>query len=192
MNKIKVLLIEDDPFWQESIKALINLHKDIELVQILSTKDEALTAKLCGIDVVLLDIGLTRTELDGIEVAKSYYEKGYENIIMLTSFNEHYIIAKAFEHGAMNYITKSSCADIPQYIRDTFHRRIFLHSDVSKIMINQFRNERKLRVLTPTEREIYDLRERGMNRAEIANYLFKSVETVKKQIKKIQCKIKQQ
>lgn len=190
MNKIKVLLVEDDLFWQENITALINLHNDIELVQILSTKDEALTAKLCGIDVILLDIGLTRAELDGIEVAKSYYDKGYENIIMLTSFNEDYIIAKAFEHGAMNYITKSSCADIPQYIRDTFHQRIFLHSDVSRIIVDQFRNERKLRVLTPTEREIYDLKERGMNRAEIAKYLFKSVETVKKQIKKIQSKIK--
>ncbi|MMZ48162.1 Transcriptional regulatory protein LiaR [compost metagenome] len=189
MTIINVLLIEDDPFWQENIAELLRLHEDINVVRTISSKEEALRADLCHVDVVLLDISLSKNELDGIDVARQYSAQGYQNIIMLTSYNEDHIIAEAFEYGAINYITKSSCMDIPDFIRDTFFDRIRLHSDVSKTMIREYRTERKLRILTPTEREIYDLKKRGMNKVQISQVLYKSVETIKKQIRSIKQKL---
>ncbi|WP_408634798.1 sigma factor-like helix-turn-helix DNA-binding protein [Paenibacillus zanthoxyli] len=51
------------------------------------------------------------------------------------------------------------------------------------------RKERKLRILTPIERELFDLREKGMSRTQIANVLHKSASTIKNQYRMIRSKL---
>ena len=74
-------------------------------------------------------------------------------------------------------------------IRDAYHDKVSLHSDSSSVVINELKMERKLRVLTPEEREVYKLKERGLTKSEIAEKLFRSYETIKKYYKSIKSKI---
>lgn len=190
MVKIKVMILEDDPVWRKSISDYIEKENDITVVDQASTKEEALQASLFY-DVALLDLKLSDDDeiLSGLDVASQLYDRGLKKIIMLTSWDETDIILESFDSGAINYVTKSSYRDIPDIIREAYHDKISLHSDVSNLVVHELKKERKLKILTPTEREVYDLQEKGLSKPQIAQQLFKSVETVKKQLKFIKRKI---
>lgn len=116
---IRVLLVEDDPFWQESISNDLSKEQDITVTGVVSTKEEAVEAvKASEIDVILMDINLTENNLDGIEAAKEIKRIGTYNIIMLTSLNDKDVVIQSFKQGAVNYITKSSYKDILNAIRE--------------------------------------------------------------------------
>ena len=191
MKEIKVMLVEDDPFWQHNIVQDINREPDIKVTKIAINKQEATAAvQSSEFDVILLDICLTKHELDGLELVNELQKEKKIPIIMLTSLDKKEVILSAFDYGAVNYITKSSCKDIVRAIREASTGNVSIHSDVSPILTAELRKERKLRVLTPVEREIYDLQERGFSKAEISKTLFKSIDTLKKQVKKIREKLK--
>ena len=61
--------------------------------------------------------------------------------------------------------------------------------ELVKYVVKELKKERKIKVLTPTERDVYELKEKGLSRKQIAEKLYKSVETVKKQLKVIRSKI---
>ena len=98
---------------------------------------------------------------------------------MLTSWDEEEVILKAFDKGAMNYVNKTSYRDIPRVVREAFANKVSIHPDVSSVVINALTTERKISVLTPSERQVYTLKEKGLNKVQIADVLFKSVETIK-------------
>lgn len=192
MNKINVMLVEDDPVWTDCISSFIAREQDINVISCTANKEQALQSyRAIQVDVALVDVMLSPNLCDGLDVAFELKQAGLDNIIMLTGINEREIILDAFDKGAVNYITKTSFKDIPQAVREAFNESVAVHSDVSNVIVSELKKERRLnRILTPIEREVFDLRERGMNRAEIAGRLYKSVETVKKQIKRIEVKIR--
>ncbi|UUZ79695.1 response regulator transcription factor [Paenibacillus sp. P26] len=188
MYKIKVMLVEDDPFWQQTLAADLNELEDIEVVYTAATKEEACGAAETGdIDIVLMDINLTENRLDGLEAARELALSARNDlkIIMLTSLQEKEIIIKSFQHGAKNYITKSSYKDIVQAIRDTYAGKPAIHADAAPVLVKEI----QLSQLTPAEREIYDLKEAGMNKTQISEMLHKSVNTIKSQLKSIRNKL---
>ena len=189
MNKINVLLVEDDPFWQKNLANDLINEEDLEVIGVVDSKSEVLPIlHEQHVDVVLLDIHLT-DGLEGLEIAKMIKEKSKAKIIMLTSLDEREIIIDAFANGADNFICKKSYKDIVSAIREAHNNRVFIHADVSNVITTALAKERKLRILTPVERELYDLNEKGMNRNQIAKYLYKSAHTVKSQLRKIREKL---
>ena len=190
MERIKVMLVEDEEFWRENIIFELKQVPDIEVTIIAASKFEALE-KFCPskVDVALVDLCLTKHQFDGLEIVKALTERDLEKIIVLTSIQEKEIILKAFDCGTLNYITKSSCKDIVAAIREAYHNRVSIHSDVSNVLINALKRERKVKVLTSIEREVYELKEQGLNKRQIAQKLYKSVETIKSHMKIIKSKI---
>lgn len=192
MNKINVMLVEDDPVWIDCISSYIEREQDIAVVSQPVSKEEAIQFFQQGkVDVALVDIMLSPNCYDGLDTAFELKQMGLSNIIMLTSLNEKEVILDAFDKGAINFITKTSFMDIPQAIREAYNQNAGVHPDASYVLLSELKKERQLnKILTPTEREVYDLKEKGMNKAEIAKQLFYSVETVKKQIKRIHSKMR--
>lgn len=192
MQQVRVMLVEDDKVWMKCLKNYIEKEQDILIVKQAYTEEEALQGNIEEIDVVLLDVTLTPEDnnLDGLEVANKLTKKGFHKIIMLTSWDEKEIILEAFDNGAINYVTKNSYKDIPKVIREAFYDKNCLHSDVSAVLVGALKTERKARVLTLSEREVFYLKESGHSKAEIAKKLFKSAETIKKQLQKIYSKLK--
>lgn len=191
MCPIKLMVVEDDPVWMKCVCEYVEKEKDITVVKQAYTKEQAIQINNKQVDIVLMDLSLTRDEADlsGIAVARELYSKGIKKIIMLTSWEETDAILESFDIGAINYVTKTSYRDIPKAVRDAYEGKVSLHSDVSPILVKELKKERKIKVLTPTERDVYELKEKGLSRKQIAEKLYKSVETVKKQLKIIRSKI---
>ncbi|MGN4740488.1 response regulator transcription factor [Bacillus cereus group sp. MYBK227-1] len=192
MSNIRLMIVEDDPVWMKCLCNYIGKESDIIIVKQIYTKEEAFQVSCNDIDVVLLDLTLSENDenLSGLEVANELYNRGLKKIIILTSWDEKEIILEAFDKGAINYVTKLSYRDIPKVIREANCSKVSLHSDVSTVLINEIKTERKIKVLTPSEREVYKLKEQGLNKNQIATILYKSIETIKKQIQMINKKLK--
>ncbi|MEI2393548.1 response regulator, partial [Priestia megaterium] len=113
-KNIKVILVEDDPFWQKNISMYIEKEADdIEVIKIVDSKEKVLEIleNESQIDIVLMDINLTAANLDGIEIIE-ILSKQKIKAIALTSISEQDVIVDSFESGAVNYINKSSIYDI--------------------------------------------------------------------------------
>ncbi|MFP7176506.1 response regulator transcription factor [Priestia filamentosa] len=190
-KNIKVVLVEDEEFWQENICKYIEKETDdIKVVEIATCKEEMLEVidRENDIDVVLMDINLTGANLDGIEIIEILSRRGIQTIA-LTSISDDDVIINAFEVGAINYITKSSIFDIISSIYDAVEGKSKIHYDASGALLSRMQEEKKMRLLTSSEREVYTLQKKGYSRAKIAEHLFKSVSTVKKQIQSIRKKL---
>lgn len=188
MEKISVMIVEDDVFWQKQLATDLGKEKDIEVVFVASLKEQAVdAAQLLNPDIILLDVHLTHLQYDGLDIAKEIFRTGKvsSKVIILSSESNKDVIVKAFQHGATNYLTKSSLGDILQAIREAFRDNSSIHPDVAHII----RNELRLMVLTPTEREVYDLYLKGFNKTQISESLQKSFNTIKTQWKSIKSKL---
>ncbi|KWU56912.1 response regulator transcription factor [Priestia aryabhattai] len=185
------MIVEDDLVWMQSISDYVQKDNDIIVVEQAYNKEEALQVDCTHVDVVLLDLSLSIDDenFSGLEVASYLYKKGLKKIIMLTSWDEKDIILESFDTGVVNYITKTSYRDIPNAVREAYKGKVNIHSDVSNVLIGELRKERKIKILTPTEREVYTLKEQGLNKAQIADKLYKSIETIKRQLRIIKGKM---
>ncbi|PEZ51270.1 LuxR family transcriptional regulator [Priestia megaterium] len=181
-KNIKVILVEDDPFWQKNISMYIEKEADdIEVIKIVDSKEKVLEVveNESQIDIVLMDINLTAANLDGIEIIE-ILSKQKIKAIALTSINEQDVIVESFESGAVNYINKSSIYDIILAIREAVEGRNQIHSDAAGALLVKMREEKKLRSLTSSEREVYNLEKKGYKKRDIAEHLFKTIDTIKK------------
>ncbi|MEH7361313.1 response regulator transcription factor [Priestia megaterium] len=181
-KNIKVILVEDDPFWQKNISMYIEKEADdIEVIKIVDSKEKVLeiVKNESQIDIVLMDINLTAANLDGIEIIE-ILSKQKIKAIALTSINEQDVIVESFESGAVNYINKSSIYDIILAIREAVEGRNQIHSDGAGALLVKMREEKKLRSLTSSEREVYDLEKKGYKKRDIAEHLYKTIDTIKK------------
>jgi two-component system response regulator DevR len=70
-------------------------------------------------------------------------------------------------------------------VRDAYNEQSSIHSDVASIM----RQEIQLMSLSPMEREVFDLRQAGLSKSQIAERLHKSANTIKTQMKSIRDKL---
>ncbi|GAB1779571.1 response regulator transcription factor [Priestia megaterium] len=181
-KNIKVILVEDDPFWQKNISMYIEKEADdIEVIKIVDSKEKVLEVveNESQIDIVLMDINLTAANLDGIEIIE-ILSKQKIKAIALTSISEQDVIVDSFESGAVNYINKSSIYDIILAIREAVEGRNQIHSDAAGALLGKMREEKKLRSLTSSEREVYNLEKKGYKKSDIAERLYKTIDTIKK------------
>lgn len=183
-----MLLVEDDPIWQQGLSAFLNAEPDIEVTALAGTKEQALDQfRSAEPDVVLMDINLSDNRLDGLEAAKEILrvEGRSASVIMVTSLEEKGLVLQAFRSGAANFISKTSYKDIAQAVRDAHANRSGIHPDAAA----SIRKEIRLMALTPSERELYDLREQGLSKTQISSQLNKSLNTIKTQWKSIKQKL---
>ncbi|RUT31824.1 response regulator transcription factor [Paenibacillus zeisoli] len=189
MSVIRIMLVDDDPFWRENISADLADEPDIEVKAIAATKKEAIDmASKYELDIILMDINLSENNLDGLEAVEQILRlPGREQvkIIMLTSITDAEVVMKSFRLGALNYINKSSLQDMLHAIREAHLGRAAIHSDAARIM----RSEVQLMELTSSEREVFDLRKNGLSKRQISEQLHKSTNTIKSQLRSIKNKL---
>lgn len=192
MEVITVMILDDERSWREHIEGLLAKEKDIQVIHSYADEAAALRALQNQVpNIVLLDIMLSKHQYNGIEAAGRINRLApTSKIIMLTSLcTDRQRILSAFDNGAINYIGKESYKDIPSAIREAYRNRISIHPDSSAVIIQEIRRERKLRVLSPAERKVQDLRDEGKTRRQIASSLFTTVDNIKKHIYNIKKKL---
>ncbi|MFZ5987844.1 MAG: response regulator [Bacillota bacterium] len=188
MDNIRVLLVEDDPVWVRNLTKFLSRQKDILVIGVASSKEEAIRlAQSLEFDVILMDINLDKNKYDGIYAAMEILEIKKAKIIMLTCIMEDSVITNSFAAGAVNYVSKENYQDIPNVIRMAYKNKSPIEA-----LLNEFsrlKKEEQLKDLSPCEREIFDLIEQGYTRSQIEEKLLKTRNTLKVQIKKILSKL---
>ncbi len=106
MNKIKVLIIDDDINFVNDVKQYFSSHAVIEVSSVaVNGKDGLKYLENREYDLVLLDLILP--EMDGISLLEELNQKDIDvNIIILTSYNSPWIIRKVSSLGIRYFMLK--------------------------------------------------------------------------------------
>lgn len=188
MEKIKIILVEDDPDWIRIMTDFINNCDDLEICAVANTKEQAV--KVVGVtpaDVVLMDINLSENKQDGVLAALEILQQYQIKIVMLTSLNIPEIITDSFTAGAIDYVLKDNYSQLPAIIR-----RVANETTPMEILLKEYsrlKREEQLQTLTTAEREVFELLEAGYTLEQIENKLYKTHNTLKTQLKKILSKL---
>ncbi len=102
-NRIRVLIVDDEPLARRGIRQLLEPEKDFEIVGEAANGREAVSAieKLAP-DLVFLDIQMPL--LDGFSFIKKIGAENLPEIVFVTAYDEHAI--RAFEVNALDYLLK--------------------------------------------------------------------------------------
>ena len=180
-EKIKVLIVEDEPLIAEGIKMHLSntnfsvvgmAYDDEEAIQLLQTK---------MLDIVILDVNL-ESEKDGIQIAEYINKSCPMPFIYLTSYSDK---------GTMNRAKNTSPAG---FIVKPFNKKTLLALEIAVSNFTAINNQhvpnlslvkinRELSVpLSDREFELLQLLYDGKNNQEICEILFIAMNTVKRHI----------
>lgn len=180
---IKVLICDDDSLIRESLKLLLPLKADIEIVGVAEDGEEAIN--ICtkeNVDVALLDIRMPK--VSGVEAVKKIVSTSNTKCLILTTFDEEDYINEAIEYGAKGYILKNSTPEqIAQSITSVYNNTIVMNENV----LNKFQgksNQTQFNKYEFTEREkdIIIAISEGLSNKEISKKLFISEGTIRNYI----------
>ncbi|MCX7747843.1 MAG: response regulator transcription factor [Clostridia bacterium] len=132
MEKIKVLIVDDQVILRDGLKTILETEEDIHAVGTAGNGLEALEfLQSTQSDIVLLDIRMP--QMNGVECTKAIKEK-YPHIIvlMLTTFDDEEYIINALNFGASGYLLKDINADkLVQFIRDAISGGLVMPSKIA-------------------------------------------------------------
>lgn len=186
---INLLIADDDSLIRESLKIIIGMDKDFNIVDCVENGLKAV--EICineNVDVALLDVRMP--VLNGVQSVKEINEKTNVKCIILTTFDEDEYIMEAIKNGAKGYILKNNS---PEKIKDTI-RMVYSGNTVMQDVVLEkvqkgLSEERKSKINTSIfserELEIMEAISLGLANKEIAAKLFISEGTVKNYITSI-------
>lgn len=103
MERIRVLIVDDEPLAREGILMRLKPETDIEVIGECRNGREAVSSILRDApDLVFLDIQMPR--MDGFAVVEAIGSKRMPHVIFVTAYDEHAL--RAFEVHALDYLLK--------------------------------------------------------------------------------------
>lgn len=198
MDRIRVLIAEDERMTREALARLFQLEEDIEVVGQAADGDEAIRmARDLKPDVLLTDINMPAKT--GIEVTQIVKQEMPEiGIVILTIYHDDSNVFQAIKAGATGYVLKDSPPEESIAAIRAIHRGdSLLHPSIAARVLAEFNRVSALRTANMesfrelTDREIEVLKEvaTGKRNREIAERLFISEKTVKNHISNILFKL---
>lgn len=185
-----ILIVDDDSLIRESLKILLELHEDMEVIATGKNGQEALEiVRSNNIDLILMDIRMPI--MDGVQATKEIKAIREDiKIIILTTFKDDEYIKEALSHGAEGYILKNQSSDsIVEVIRsvlkgNTVYQKEVMNS-LTEILQTRESDEKIDIDLTEKERQIMALVGQGYSNKEIASELFLGEGTVRNYITRL-------
>ena len=202
MDKIQVVLVDDQVLFVESLQTVLELRaNDIEVAGVAHDGKSGLEVIRSTLpDVVLMDVRMPG--MDGVEATRLLHQELPDiKVVMLTTFDDDIYVREAMEYNAVGYILKNiPSTDLINSIRAVRNGTIQLSAGVmdkivTKNPTNRSLNEQKTpeaidpAVFSRREREVLYLLSKGLDNTAIAGHLFIAEQTVKNQISKIYSKI---
>ncbi len=187
-SRIRVYLVEDQALLRESLRAMLELEAEVEVVGETEDAEQALRElESLAVDLVLMDIRLP--SMDGIEATRLLKERrGAPKVMILTSYDDEYLGA-SLEAGAAGYILKSCTRrQLVRAMWAVYQGQVRIdHSLTSNLVreLAELRKTHRASLLTPRQVEILKLVASGTRYKEIASELFINERTVHRETRAI-------
>ena len=190
MNRIRVVLADDQTIVREGLRALLETDPNIHVVAEAENGEQA-----CELveqhqpTIVLMDVRMPG--LNGVEATKRIKQTFPSTVILiLTTFDDDAYILNALANGAAGYLLKDINAEkLIGAIHDAVNGSLILPSaiaaKISSHVVNQKPPEIRMEAYTPRERDIIALLLEGRSNQEIAQSLYLTVGTVKNYLSQI-------
>lgn len=193
-----VLIVDDDDLMRAGLRAVLSSDDRIRVVgEAGDGRAGVVAAADLAPDVVLMDVRMP--ELDGIAAtARIVAATPAARVLVLTTFEDEEYIFGALSAGASGFLLKRTQ---PEQLIAGIHAvaagEALLSPAVTRTVIGKLARQprldtaaaRRLRLLTPRERDVLELIARGQSNAEIAATLVVEESTIKTHVKRILAKL---
>ncbi len=196
MDKISILIADDEPAFRSGLRALLKSANELALVGEAATGSEiiCLAADLQP-DIILMDINMPG--INGIEATRRILNTSpHIGILILTMFEDDDSVFTAMRAGARGYLLKGALkAEILRAIQTVSGGGVVFGAAIAQRMMRYFAGIKPVEPadlfpeLTDREREILGLIAQGRNNAEIAQRLTLSGKTIRNHITNIFSKL---
>jgi two-component system, NarL family, nitrate/nitrite response regulator NarL len=193
MNRLRLLLVDDQVLFRKGIAALFETREDFTIVGEASNGAEAIEmARATVPDVVLMDIQMP--VCNGVEATAAIKRELPEiRVVALTVSDEEEDLFEAVKSGADGYLLKNlRPEELFDYLHGVFMGDTPISPAVAGKLLSEFRGRPSRQSehssnwdLTAREQEILALVAAGVNNAEIAQKLFIVEGTVKNHLHNI-------
>lgn len=186
---IKILIADDDSLIRESLKIILGMDEEIEIVDAVENGLKALDVCInCEVDVALLDVRMP--VLNGVDAAKEILTKAKTKPLILTTFDEDEYIMGAIKNGAKGYILKNNS---PEKIKDAIKMVYSGNTVLQDVVMEKVKDglssseEGKFNkdMFSEREMDVIEAISEGLSNKEIAGKLYISEGTVKNYITSI-------
>ncbi|KYG29323.1 response regulator [Alkalihalobacillus trypoxylicola] len=206
MNKLKILIVDDQTLMREGLKTIIDLEDDMTVVATANNGSEAIKmARQSQPDLILMDIQMP--SMNGIEsLIEIKKESEQVRVLILTTFADDDYIISSFLHGADGFLMKDMNYDqLIQSIRNAASGQLMIPHTIAQKLVkklvstnakdsdqhqvfHQYLKQEGIQ-FSNREMEVADLLAQGFSNKKIAESLFISEGTVKNYISEIYSKI---
>lgn len=203
MEKIKVLLVDDQTLFIESLKTVLETYvEDIEVVGMANDGKAALDMiPVKKPEVVLMDVRMPG--MDGVESTRLIKEQYPETrVLILTTFDDDEYVFEALRYGAEGYLLKDMpTVELISAIRAIYKGGIPISPKVASKLVNYLINPLKneetppniqnnwINTLNDKEKAILTMIAKGFDNKVIAKRLFIGEQTVKNYVSIIYSKM---
>lgn len=195
MNKVRVLVAEDQLILRQNLQKMLELTNQIEVVAAVDSGKLAFEeAKRLQPEIILMDIEMESGN-SGIIAAQNIINFNDRiKIIFLTVHEDDKTIIEAINNGGTDYVIKTrDCKVVIEHVLRAHEDKVVLDAAIQNIFHEEYlklsksKNEnlkflRKVILLTPSERAIIYYLLKNIKPIEIANIRYVEVVTIKKQI----------
>lgn len=192
MNKIRVMIVDDQLIVREGLKKLLEISDHIRVVAEASSGLDCIDLlEKVKPEIVLMDIKMPG--INGIETTRLIRQHHAEiKIIMLTIYDDPELVTSAIHEGANGYLMKNATRDkIMRCINHVIHEGAFLDPYVTSAVLEHIKQDKARSineedaVLTKRELEVLQKIVSGLIDKKIAEKLHISEHTVRSHLKSI-------
>jgi DNA-binding NarL/FixJ family response regulator len=192
---IRIVLVDDQALFRSGLRMLLDSQEDLQVVGEAGDGAAALAeVELTDPDVVLMDVRMPG--MDGVTATERLAARGDRpKVLVLTTFDLDEAAARALRAGASGFVLKDAKPEFLLAAVRTVHAgaAVIAPAAIGHLLdtfgAGRAGRDHELAVLSPREREIYDLAGRGLSNAEIAAHEYVSEATVKTHVSRVLAKL---
>ncbi len=139
MNKVRVLVADEETLFRDGVCALLKTYEDIEIVgKATNGKKVIEMVREQNPDVVLVNIAMPI--MDGAEVTRRIHKENSDiKVLLLTQYEDRDRVLTGLKAGANGYIPKRATAsDLISAILTVYRGGYFLYPSVAKTVVSDY------------------------------------------------------